>query len=840
MKLSPKKLNTKYVCHRHFSTTDYLNISIHRLKRTAIPKHYDQLPDQGVISDSVKEHLQVTTPVKKYEASLSIPQYSPKPSTSKEKDSPYSEKLTPKSQKWIADIIDMPELSSTKRRLLMSDEDTPKKKKLKATIKRQQTLIKNKRSTIAKFRKKVLIQQELLSLKNINNIKYTSKASRVLTQMQTLHRLKQPWTREERQFALLSYYKSPKAYKFWRSLGIILPSESTIRKWIGNSKFKAGFSPRLFYQIKKKSEVMTDEEKYCTVIFDEMKIQKGLEYSKYLDQIEGFEDLGNFGRSNKFGTQAMVFLARGIYSSWKMPLAYFICGSSMKHNVLQNLIKSTITKVMDAGLKVVAIVCDQGTNNQSALKSLGISVDKPYFFVDEKKIFSIFDIPHIFKNIRNNFLYNDLVFNGNKVSFTDIRKTYEIDVKSTTGRSLMKLTPEHLNPGPFRKMSCKLALQIFSNSVSAAIKTVINTGQLITETAEYTAIFLKYMNNLFDTTNSKFLYSKNPFQCALSDKRPVVEETIRDAINTMQHLWKLTEKEPTRPPSFDGIVWSLRAILGLYQQQKTLDFPYLLTNRLNQDAIENTFAQFRQRGGYNVNPTARTFRTTFRLSSIANLVKPSEVSNCEIDVDDILTDTESMSANPISEPISTSQSPLSSHSYSCSTSSSGASDNKDEEETEKGTLEDCSNVYFAGYLAKKCHDKFKCDSCKNSLLGVGELENERQLLILNKMYSAQMSVGLTTPSENFVKFVDLSFQTIAAVFKGNPSKRGLYKYISNKIKNQNYFGLIECKDKNHLLYLCQQLIYCKINKECKWRTMNEKNVSRKSFTSKKLNILKSL
>jgi hypothetical protein len=53
---------------------------------------------------------------------------------------------------------------------------------------------------------------------------------------------------------------------------------------------------------------MSNEEKYCSIIFDEMKIKSFLEYSKYLDMVEGFEDLGHRGRTKKLASQAMVFM----------------------------------------------------------------------------------------------------------------------------------------------------------------------------------------------------------------------------------------------------------------------------------------------------------------------------------------------------------------------------------------------------------------------------------------------------------------------------------------------------------------------------------------------------
>jgi len=95
-------------------------------------------------------------------------------------------------------------------------------------------------------------------------------------------------------------------------------------------------------------------------------------------------------------------MAQGVYSSWKFPMAYFLAHSGIKHQLLKNVIIYVIAELLKIGLCPKILVCDQGTNNQSALKSLGINEDKLYFFVEENKIFSIFDVPHLFKNIRNN------------------------------------------------------------------------------------------------------------------------------------------------------------------------------------------------------------------------------------------------------------------------------------------------------------------------------------------------------------------------------------------------------------------------------------------------------
>ncbi|KAJ8913806.1 hypothetical protein NQ315_002712 [Exocentrus adspersus] len=236
-----------------------------------------------------------------------------------------------------------------------------------------------------------------------------------------------------------------------------MKTESTVRKWIGAARIETGFRPELVYQIKKKVEAMEESERYCSVVFDEIKIKKSFDYSKLLDYIEGYEDLGpTFGRSSKRGSQIMLFLARGIYSKWKIPLGYFVSATAMKHNILENIITEMVTKIHETGLYIKTIVCDQ-----------------------------------------------------------DVKRVYEIDQLSKTGKSLLKLTPAHINPSIFEKMKCRLALQIFSNSVAATIRTCVETGELTSDTALNTADFIEYMNNIFDSMNSKSKFSRNPFNCAL-------------------------------------------------------------------------------------------------------------------------------------------------------------------------------------------------------------------------------------------------------------------------------------------------------------------------------------
>ena len=50
---------------------------------------------------------------------------------------------------------------------------------------------------------------------------------------------------------------------------------------------------------------------------------------------------------------------------------------------------------------------------------------------------------------------------------------------------------------------------------------------------------------------------------------------------------------------------------------------FLLTNRLNQDPLENMFSIVRQKNGYTRNPTARMFHSCFASISSFSLIKAS-------------------------------------------------------------------------------------------------------------------------------------------------------------------------------------------------------------------------
>lgn len=179
---------------------------------------------------------------------------------------------------------------------------------------------------------------------------------------------------------------------------------------------------------------------------------------------------------------------------------------------------------------------------------------------------------------------------------------------------------------------------------------------------------------------------------------------------------------------------------------------FLLTNRLNQDVFENLFSIFRQKGGYNKNPTSRTLRTSFRSSCIYSLCNSKE-TNCE--ENDVIGGSD-LIHNIVSYKNDTNS--LSDSDSVTSLLSTSSSENSITNKIEKNkliTLENCSVTYFSGYLAYKCIEKFNCEMCKLNLISKKNLTEKNQLLLIYKNYSdINKDSGLKVQSDSLKNIIN--------------------------------------------------------------------------------------
>jgi len=207
-------------------------------------------------------------------------------------------------------------------------------------------------------------------------------------------------------------------------------------------KIEVGFSDRVFQMLKLRCSALGILHRQCSLVFDEMSLKSHVSYDKHHDIVEGI------GSEGKYSNQALVFMIRGLASKWKQPIGCFFHHGTVPASELAILIPLVIRKLYNIGLFVRCIVCDQGPTNISAVKLLGFDFNKPFISCSPSTshIHVIFDVPHLFKNLRNNLMRKDIIFGEDIVKWQYIKSFYQLD-NAAPIRLAPKLTERHIEPG---------------------------------------------------------------------------------------------------------------------------------------------------------------------------------------------------------------------------------------------------------------------------------------------------------------------------------------------------------------------------------------------------------
>ncbi|XP_046145943.1 uncharacterized protein LOC123989265 [Osmia bicornis bicornis] len=171
------------------------------------------------------------------------------------------------------------------------------------------------------------------------------------------------FTEEEKQ--------SPKAFRYLSKL-FLLPSIETLRKLLSHIPLRAGICDNVFRELEEPSESFPNQKsRYAILLFDEIKLSPSLVYNPSMDIVEGFVDSG-FSRSLDIADHAMVWMLKGIHGvrPWKQPVAYTFCRGTSSAESIVRMFKELVRRACQAGIVVVASVCDQGSTNCKAIQCL--------------------------------------------------------------------------------------------------------------------------------------------------------------------------------------------------------------------------------------------------------------------------------------------------------------------------------------------------------------------------------------------------------------------------------------------------------------------------------------
>ncbi|EFA12315.1 Transposable element P transposase-like Protein [Tribolium castaneum] len=473
-----------------------------------------------------------------------------------------------------------------------------------------------------------------------------------------------------------------------------------------------------------------------------MSLKANLYYDVSKDQIVGFHQVD--GKEYKPANNVLTIMARGIFDNWKQALAYVFVNTQCNARELQALLCAVINKLYAIGLQVKAVISDLGTNFQQVAASLNVTPETPYFYckgICTDRIFYIFDVCHLIKALRNNFLkYRFRLDNGQIIDHVFVRAFFEHDQKRTF-KFAPKLQSVHISPGQFDKMKVKFATQLFSHTVASGMETEMSLG-LLSTAALATITFISNVNNLFDILNSTTLVTNvESFKSAF-----VGSELQKNHLEKMLHFFKTTAVVDDRNADVTRRIKSMACwqvtIKGVMQLHGSLSQP-LPTRRLNQDFLENFFGTVRKQSGNCINPTPIQFVWAFRKLFCTKFLLPPTTGNCMPDLATVLTalDSGPLKSKKIINVIDTSAT-LDQRLQVDST------DYRSLELPEQNILRNIS-----GYLMQKCLQRHSCTSCEQYAQACQTISEDTLFCHYKNLDESSDFGNLTMPATNFVYYI---------------------------------------------------------------------------------------
>jgi len=567
------------------------------------------------------------------------------------------------------------------------------------------------------------------------------------------------WSSEDLSVAFTLRYFSKRSYLYLkRNLHFPLPGISTLQHWASKIKIGNGLLTDVIAFMKIAALGKKVYEKVAVLMFDEVKVKGVYEYNQMTDEVVGPH------------SQMQVVMIRGLFSNWKQPI-FIDFDTQMTSATLTNI----ISNVEENGYDVRAIVCDMGGGNQGLWKELGISIKRPWFSLggQKKRIHAFADTPHLLKLTRNWLLDKGFDLGGGEIVNADPLKAL-IAQDNGELKVCHKLSALHVECEGARRQNVRLAAELLSHTTATALKTFKPgfDADLATRTGE----FIEVVNKWFDIMNSYIPnLGTDVGKCGYGLRKEDQDRALNEMYNLMESMRCI--KKRALQVFQKGIMIGIKSIKGLFEDvQAIYKSRYILTHRVNQDALENLFSQLRTRGGLNDHPTA--LNALYRLRTVILGKNPGIVqvnANTESQTPDeyLLSSLFKKTGVNIMDSIMECELIDDGEEYRIFDEVNAPIPNDGEQQSSQ--MEDDGLLYVAGWLAKK----FK----KTHNLGDYTYKLKIDHSYTNTTWIQQLSYGgLIQPNENFMGLIN-QWNSMFLNHHGSLLMKGtgLMQTLSNKI-----------------------------------------------------------
>lgn len=151
------------------------------------------------------------------------------------------------------------------------------------------------------------------------------------------------------------------------------PSVRTLQRRLQNLKFDCGILDEVFHFMKIKVDSLTEIEKDCMLVLDEMAITPGKIYDasmcKYFGDVTLPEHSG-------VATHVLVFLLAGVNSRWKQIVAYYFTSNTVFGSVFKEIVFTIFKEADEIGLNILSITSDMGACNQAFWRTLDVNAGR--------------------------------------------------------------------------------------------------------------------------------------------------------------------------------------------------------------------------------------------------------------------------------------------------------------------------------------------------------------------------------------------------------------------------------------------------------------------------------
>lgn len=597
------------------------------------------------------------------------------------------------------------------------------------------------------------------------------------------------WSNQQKTLAVGLLYKSPQAYNLIRNV-LCLPSISVIKRFISHVKLIEGVvNDSLLLFLRRRVESMTTLARHCLLVFDAMTIKSGLSYDRHHDCISGLTSDGYSYKGDCVATHAFVIMARGLSCKWKIVTGYIFIRNTLCPYEIHGIVHQSVCALENIGLKVHGCIMDLEINQQTFQKVYGQGEDKNYIrhpCDQERKFWIIFDPPHILKCIRNNFLNYDIEFSGNKIArWSHILQLWKTESVRQI-RMCPKLTEKHFYFNGFDKMKVKLAAQVLSNSVSAAIKTYVSFNVFPASYLD-TAQFLSIVNNMYDCLNTSF--QGNGAQHMFSKFEQLRCEKFLQYKNLVTTIvFKKPNSTTDNLPFKRCLLITLQSVYELTKHLfHTEGFSYFATRRCNQDCVENLFSTIRMKGLQRDNPTTTQFSAALKNIMVCAIFTnfQSSATNCEMDGDILIADSTLLHTNSVSKPLT----------QNCSTA------NLIPLLPNFNPIDNNTVSYIAGYVARRLSYYHRCTKC--ALISTTSTISDDRNTFISYKQREDVYTGLLTPADGLyylcsvLEAVFTKFCGALTVRKSNPFHKFM-SIVNRYAPCHMFFG--ECLEHREVLF----------------------------------------